>query len=543
MRRAAPHLRRARDRANRLAHHLAGRRRRPGDHVGLYLRERRRVPRGHAGRVQAAGRPDQREPPLRRRRAALPARRQRRRSSRRLRRRPSSRPTVDAGRRRGARRVRARAGEVGRRLRGRAGRARRPSRSAIRAAAATTTTSSTRAARPACPRAWCGARRTPSSRASAAATRCRLHGRRSTSPRSSLDRIVDGASCYLPLAPLMHAAAQWTSLIVVVRRRQGRAHAGLARPRRGVAGRRTTRRCNTITVVGDAVARPLLDAWDASPGRYDVSSLFAVGQRRRRPLSPAARRPASPRPVPTGHGDRRLRLVRGRRAGQRSGSRPGSAGRRRASARFTADARPRACSTRTCEPVEPGSGVIGRVALAGQHPARLLQRPGEDGRDLRRGRRPALGASPATWPPSRPTARSSCSAGLAVHQHRRREGLPRGGGGASCTATRRCTTCWWSACPTSAGGARSPRWCSPAPGAEPPSSRSSRDALPRHARRLQGAQAPRGRGPRRALAGRQGRLPLGRADRQRGCQRRLARLRSPPGGAAPRMRAGSAEPE
>ena len=48
---------------------------------------------------------------------------------------------------------------------------RRPSATSARAAT-TTTTSSTPAAPPACPRAWCGARRTRSSPASAAATRC-----------------------------------------------------------------------------------------------------------------------------------------------------------------------------------------------------------------------------------------------------------------------------------------------------------------------------------------------------------------------------------
>ena len=55
----------------------------------------------------------------------------------------------------------------------------------------------------------------------------------------------------------------------------------------------------------------------------------------------------------------------------------------------------------------PARASIGRVALARPHPARLLQRPGEDGRDLRRGRRASAGCSPATWPPSRTTAPST----------------------------------------------------------------------------------------------------------------------------------------
>src|SRR3546814_9083291 len=32
-----------------------------------------------------------------------------------------------------------------------------------------------------------------------------------------------------------------------------------------------------LTIVGDAVAKPLLDVWDAAePGRWDASSLFAI---------------------------------------------------------------------------------------------------------------------------------------------------------------------------------------------------------------------------------------------------------------------------
>ena len=65
------------DRANRLAHHLAGPGRRPRRPRGALPRELHRVPRGDARGLEAAGRPDQRQPPLRGRRAALPARQQR----------------------------------------------------------------------------------------------------------------------------------------------------------------------------------------------------------------------------------------------------------------------------------------------------------------------------------------------------------------------------------------------------------------------------------------------------------------------------------
>ena len=89
-----------------------------------------------------------------------------------------------------------------------------------------------------------------------------------------------------------------------------------------------------------------------------------------------------------------------------------------------------ACSTSDREPVAPG---LGRDRPAGPHrahPARLPRRPGEDGRDVRRGRRRsatcftgdmATVEADGTDPAARPR--------VAVHQHRRREGLPRGGRG------------------------------------------------------------------------------------------------------------------
>ena len=206
---AAPHLRRARGAGQpprpppRSAQGVA-----PGEHVGLYLEncpeyleamlacfKIRAVPinvnyRYVAGELRVPARQQRR-----RRRAPRPAARAR--CS------PRSCPTstavrVDA---------RAPAAPTRRPLGGRV--ARPPAVAAI--GATTTTTSSTPAAPPACPRAWCGARATPSSPASAAATRCGCRAR-CTSPAELPERIGDGIT-YLPLAPLMHAAAQWTSFM------------------------------------------------------------------------------------------------------------------------------------------------------------------------------------------------------------------------------------------------------------------------------------------------------------------------------------------
>ncbi len=100
------------------------------------------------------------------------------------------------------------------------------------------------------------------------------------------DRFVE-KMVYLPIAPLMHAAAQWTSFmwffcggtVVLV---PGSFDAETAWDLVASEG------VNVLTVVGDAVAKPLLDAWEGHPGRWDVSAMYAVGNGAA-PLSSAVR--------------------------------------------------------------------------------------------------------------------------------------------------------------------------------------------------------------------------------------------------------------
>ncbi|MFM7063475.1 MAG: AMP-binding protein, partial [Actinomycetes bacterium] len=96
-----------------------------------------------------------------------------------------------------------------------------------------------------------------------------------SSPAELMDRILpdDFEFTFYALAPLMHAAAQWVSLLwfmcgAKVVLHQGRFDA--------LEVWRTVERekVSTLTVVGDAMARPLLDAWEAH-GPFDTSSLFA----------------------------------------------------------------------------------------------------------------------------------------------------------------------------------------------------------------------------------------------------------------------------
>ena len=82
---------------------------------------------------------------------------------------------------------------------------------------------------------------------------------------------------YLAIAPLMHGAAFWSSLITL--------HSGLGlvlMPDRQfhpdtVLDTLVREGVNILAVVGDAMAVPLLDAIEASPGRWDLSKLFHWG--------------------------------------------------------------------------------------------------------------------------------------------------------------------------------------------------------------------------------------------------------------------------
>ncbi|HEX6570098.1 MAG TPA: AMP-binding protein [Acidimicrobiales bacterium] len=107
----------------------------------------------------------------------------------------------------------------------------------------------------------------------------RLHGPVDR-PEELPGRIAEHPVCYLPLAPMMHAAAQWTSLSWLFAGSKVVLMPGSLDPDavwRAVAAEKV----NLLTVVGDAVARPLLDAWDAAVtggegAGYDASSLFSV---------------------------------------------------------------------------------------------------------------------------------------------------------------------------------------------------------------------------------------------------------------------------
>jgi acyl-CoA synthetase (AMP-forming)/AMP-acid ligase II len=94
---------------------------------------------------------------------------------------------------------------------------------------------------------------------------------------AELARTKDPAMVTMPVAPFIHGAAQWSALIgmfgggkVVVQpgRSMNPALIWQLVSREGV---------NVMTIVGDAMARPLATELESNPDRYDTSSLIVIG--------------------------------------------------------------------------------------------------------------------------------------------------------------------------------------------------------------------------------------------------------------------------
>jgi acyl-CoA synthetase (AMP-forming)/AMP-acid ligase II len=74
--------------------------------------------------------------------------------------------------------------------------------------------------------------------------------------------------------PLMHGAAQWGTLGQLV---QGNTIVLLPRfDAEAVWDTVERERCNSVLIAGDAMGRPMIEALEAEPDRWDLSSLFAV---------------------------------------------------------------------------------------------------------------------------------------------------------------------------------------------------------------------------------------------------------------------------
>lgn len=105
-----------------------------------------------------------------------------------------------------------------------------------------------------------------------------------TDPSEVIERMVAGF-VYLPLAPLMHAAAQWTTWSWLLAGGTTVLMPGSLDPE-AVWDAVADEGVNSLTVIGDAVGRPLVQAWEDNPDRWDVTNLFAISNGGG-PMSPA----------------------------------------------------------------------------------------------------------------------------------------------------------------------------------------------------------------------------------------------------------------
>ena len=164
--------------------------------------------------------------------------------------------------------------------------------------------------------------------------------------------------------------------------------------------------------------------------------------------------------------------------------------------------------------VEPGSGEIGPGRRRRLPARRLLQGPGEVGGHLHHDRRARATRCPGDFAKVEADGTLTLlGPRVGVHQHRRREGLPRGGRGGAQDPPGGAPTPWPSACPTRSSARPSP----PSSSRRPAPSSTRRRHRPREgeARLVQGAQARRRRRHDRPGPERQGRLqaPQGLRDR------------------------------
>jgi acyl-CoA synthetase (AMP-forming)/AMP-acid ligase II len=98
-----------------------------------------------------------------------------------------------------------------------------------------------------------------------------------TDPEQIAGRVGDFAIVGMALAPLMHGACWWYAMIQMLG-----GNCVVLNPHRSLDGAEVwdivaKEKVNSLSIVGDAMAIPLLDALKANPDRWDLSSVFSIG--------------------------------------------------------------------------------------------------------------------------------------------------------------------------------------------------------------------------------------------------------------------------
>ena len=266
----------------------------------------------------------------------------------------------------------------------------------------------------------------------------------------------------------------------------------------------TEHKVQVLTIIGDAVARPLIDEYQAHPDRYDASSLISIGSGGA-PLSTAGPRGAGC-DVSEHDPQRRLRRIGDRRAGAQLRWRQVRQLRRRDARARPGDARRDRGRARSGE---------GRVARRGHIPIGYYNDPEKTAATFveHGGERWVLTGDVATVLDDgaiQLLGRGS----MCINTGARRSSPKRSR--ACCSAIQRCTTPIVVGVPDPALGRAGHRG-----GADHPRSHDVDDdcvdrALPRATRGVQAAPNHRRRGCRATITGRQGGLRMGQRDRRQG---------------------------
>ena len=179
------------------------------------------------------------------------------------------------------------------------------------------------------------------------------------SPADVLDRIAPegGRMVTLVAPPMMHGAAQWVSFITFFGGGQVVLYTGRRFDAAEVWRIVERERCTSITVVGDAMARPLAEALDEAGDRYDTSSIINVGSGGA--IFSAAVKDQLRRHLPNAF---RVDSFGASETGAGSSQLDPSAGPRFPVNEWTA------VLGDDLRPVAPGSGVVGRLARRGHIP-------------------------------------------------------------------------------------------------------------------------------------------------------------------------------
>ncbi len=98
-----------------------------------------------------------------------------------------------------------------------------------------------------------------------------------TEPEQIAGRVADFPIVGMALAPLMHGACWWYACIQLLA-----GNTVVLNPNRHLDGEQVwgiveREKVNSLTIVGDAMAIPLLDALAENPGRWELSSIFNIG--------------------------------------------------------------------------------------------------------------------------------------------------------------------------------------------------------------------------------------------------------------------------